>query len=142
MIQDSFAAGEPVCWPDEDGVWRHGTVRETVDGWLSVEDDKTDSVERIDASVGCLSPPTIPYKNSAHPKTPESRVFLHAVCDAMEEVGVHWDDVGLVWDGETPTVVFANTVADGRINAVRHAVESRTPADIAPTRRECTTLQL
>lgn len=141
MIRDDFADGEPVCWTDEDDVWHHGTVRRVVNGVLEVEDTTTETVDRIDAAGARTSAPTIPFKTSAHPKDPESRILLHAISDAIEEVGLAWDDVGLVWNGETPTVVFAKSVPESRINAVRLTVENRTPDDVVPKQRHCETLQ-
>lgn len=142
MISDAFAVGEPVCWTDDDGIWRHGTVRTVGNGTLEVENHTTNTVDRIDAELGCTSPPTIPFKTSVHAKTPAARVLLHAVSQAIEEVGVSWDDVGLVWNEDTPTIVFANIVPASYINSVRLDVEARTPDDIVPKQRTCETLQL
>lgn len=142
MIQNAFAVGEPVCWIDDDGVWRHGTVRAMKDGTLEVKNSTTNNVARIDADVGCTSAPTIPFKTSAHAKTPESRVLLHAISEAIYEVGVSWADVGLVWTDNIPTVVFADSVPNSRINAVRIAVDSTTSDDIVPKQRHCEALKL
>lgn len=142
MIANTFSPGQPVCWRDKDGVWHHGTVRGVANGSLEVENSGTETVERIDGTAGCALPPRLPFKTSTHPKTPESRVFLHAVSDAIEEVGVSWDDIGLVWNKDIPTVVFAPSVAESRIDSVRLVVEQRIPDEYVPKQHSCETLQL
>jgi hypothetical protein len=112
------------------------------DGHLEVGCDTTGTVEHIDAALGCGSVPTLPFKTSPHPKNPESRVLLHAIGEAVEEVGVSWDDVGLVWRDDSPSVVFNDSVSETHIDAIRGAVEERTPEDLVPEQRRCETLQL
>lgn len=142
MIQDRFATGQPVCWKDEAGVWHHGMVRSATNGFLEVECDTTGTVERINTGTGCALPPTMPFMTSAHPKNPESRVLLHAVSEAVKEVGISWDDVGLLWDDDIPMVVFADSLSESRINSVQLAVDRRTPDGVVPKQRHCVTLQL
>ncbi len=142
MIQDRFATGQPVCWKNEGGVWHHGTVRSATNSSLEVECDTTGTVERINMGTGHALAPTMQFKTSTHPKNPESRVLLHALSEAIEEVGISWDNVGLLWDDDIPIVVFADSVDESRINSVRLAVDRLTPDGVLPKQRNCVTLQL
>lgn len=142
MIGDAAREGDTGCWKDEDDVWQLGTVRAVHDRTVSVEDRSDGRVSRIDTGSWCPCPPTIPFKTTRHPKSPSAQVFLSAVYDAIERAGFSPDDIGLLWTDGTPIIVFAGTVPERHIDAVREDVDEHTPGWIAAGRQDCTAVQL
>lgn len=140
MIRGRYRPGEPICWKDGEGVWQHGTVREVTNGSVTVAVDDQ-RLERIDAASGRTHPQTTPFKNTAHPSNPRAWVFLHALTEAVDAADISWDHVGLLWTDGSPTIVFAPSVPESKLTAVRIAVERSTPEDLVASQRQCETMQ-
>lgn len=140
MLESGLRPGDTVCWLDESDVWRYGTILVVEGGAVEVETADGSST-RLGAADVRVDPPLIPFKSNPQPKNAGSRVFLHAVADTVDTMGLSWDDIGFMWFDDVPTVIIAPSVPESLRNPFRIEIDARTPERIVPKLRQAEVVQ-
>jgi hypothetical protein len=142
---DGQRVGDRVCWRDDRDVWHCGEVETVEGGTLVVRSDHDGHRDRIPTgSRPSAALPAMFRPGTGSDPRPDAtaRLFLHALADAVDRVGVRPSDVSVVWTDGIPTPVFAPTVGEGLLNTLRIEVDASTPEDLTPRLRQRGTFEL
>lgn len=143
MMRAQYRQDQVICWRDERGTWRHGEILDVDRDSVRTEDRSTGEVfdvRRENGRVEALREPEL--QSNTPPRSGRARVLMHAVAEVVEQRDVSWEDVGVLWRGDDPVIVFSPDVDDERIDAIRSAAADRTPDDIDPTASVCRAITL